>query len=125
MARRGYPGRATSRRKREGERGLVGARGRHSGRAHGAVLCARQREVGEDTVNDGRVVDGSDQLHPGGAARTAQDLSPRAIMPVKPGAMIQIDADRYPPRQVADRCVAQWNTFLVEHGFTTETTDYP
>jgi hypothetical protein len=50
------------------------------------------------------------------------DLSPLAIMPVKPGAVIQIGADMYQPRHVADRCVAQWNTFLVEHGLTTETT---
>jgi hypothetical protein len=51
------------------------------------------------------------------------DLSPLAIMPVKPGAVIQIGADMYHPRHVADRCVAQWNTFLVEHGLATETTD--
>jgi len=41
-------------------------------------------------------------------------------MPVKPGAVIQIGADMYHPRHVADRCVAQW---LVEHGLATETTD--
>jgi len=50
------------------------------------------------------------------------DLSPLAIMPVKPGAVIQIGTASYHPHQVADRCVAQWNTFLVEHGLTTETT---
>lgn len=51
------------------------------------------------------------------------DLSPLAVMPVKPGAVIQIGDDRYSPRHVADRCVAQWNTFLLEHDLSTETTD--
>jgi hypothetical protein len=52
---------------REGERGLVVSRGRHSGRGLGVVPCARQREVREDAGNDGGVVDGGDRFHPAGA----------------------------------------------------------
>jgi len=60
---------ATSQREREGERGLVGARGRHSARGRGTVPCARQREVDEDASNDGGVVDGGDQFHAGDTPR--------------------------------------------------------
>jgi hypothetical protein len=67
-ARAGGP--ATSRREREGGRGLVVSRGRQSGRRLGVVPCAPQREVGEDAL----VVDGGDQFRPAGTAQTAQDV---------------------------------------------------
>src|SRR5262249_57756886 len=61
-ARAGGPASDITRRARR-ERGLVVSWGRHSGRGRGVVPCARQREVREDAVNDGGVVDGGDQLH--------------------------------------------------------------
>ncbi|MBI1728212.1 MAG: hypothetical protein HYR50_13200 [Candidatus Rokubacteria bacterium] len=35
---------------------------------------ARESETGEDPLNDGRVLDRGDELHPPGAARTAQHV---------------------------------------------------
>ena len=42
-----------------------------------AVACFRQLEVCEDAAKGGEVVDGGDQLHPAGAAWTAQDVQGR------------------------------------------------
>ena len=64
----------TSLRKCAGERGLAVSRGRHGGRGLWAVACCRQPEVPEDPMNDGGDVDGGEQLHPAGAAQTAQDV---------------------------------------------------
>jgi len=49
-------GPATSLWKREGERGLVGSREKHTGRGLGAVPCYRQLQVREHAVNDDGVV---------------------------------------------------------------------
>ena len=43
-----------------------------------AVACFRQLEVCEDAAKGGEVVDGGDQLHPAGAAWTAQDVQGRS-----------------------------------------------
>jgi|SRR5215470_1432580 len=51
-ARAGGP--ATSRREREGERGLVVSRGRHSGRGLRVIPCARQREPQDCGRDEGR-----------------------------------------------------------------------
>jgi hypothetical protein len=72
----GGPG--PSRRACEEGRGLVVSQGRHSGRGLRTVPCARQLEVREDAVKDGGVVEGGDQFHPAGAARTAQDIRSKA-----------------------------------------------
>ena len=72
---------ATSQREREGERGLVGARGRHSARGRGTVPCARQREVDEDALNDGGVVDGGDRSHAAGLPRGVRVSSTGRLQP--------------------------------------------
>ena len=38
------------------------------------IARAGELEMGEDLLNDGRVIDRGDELHPPGAARTAQDI---------------------------------------------------
>ena len=59
---------------RAGDPGHHGATRVTGDRGLGVVACTRQPEIREDPVNDRGVVDGGDQLHPAGAARTAQDV---------------------------------------------------
>ena len=81
------------------------SRGKHHGRGFGVVPCARQREVGEDAVNDRGVVDGGDQFHPAATARTAQDVE------------VKGPAHQRCPRPVAGPSGATAFRFGLSHGF--------
>jgi len=67
----GPPGQQHHDESAKGSAGCSSRRGTHSGRGLGVIPRARQREVREDAVNDGGVVDGDDQFHTAGATRTA------------------------------------------------------
>jgi hypothetical protein len=57
-----------------GECGRLDSYCRRGTRRRRAVPGARESEMGEDPLNDSRVLDRGDELHPPGAARTAQDV---------------------------------------------------
>lgn len=57
-----------------GECGRLGSYCRRGTRRRRAVPGARESDMGEDPLNDSRVLDRGDELHPPGAARTAQDV---------------------------------------------------
>src|SRR6266542_4874351 len=57
-----------------GKCGLLGSYLSRGTRRLRAFPGARESEMGEDALNDGRVLNRGDELHPPGAARTAQDV---------------------------------------------------
>ena len=57
-----------------GRAGCSGSRRSTGGQRLRAAPRTREPEMGEGSLNHGRVVDRGDQRHPPGAARTAQDI---------------------------------------------------
>jgi len=64
-----------------GECQLLASYLRHGTRRR-AFPGARESEMGEDPLNDGRVLDRGDELHPPGAARTAQHVEVQRVFRV-------------------------------------------